>query len=769
MPREQVHNLIKRGYLPFPKQILFHVAARACDYAGGPTKVGFGGARGPGKTTTTFAQVTLDDCQRVAGLKCLFIRQTQKAARESFDDLRLRILRHTPHKYNHSSGILNFPNGSRVILGGFANDKDIEKFLGLEYDLIAIEEDTQLSKTKKDKLLTCLRTSKQNWRPRSYHTTNPGGLDHANFKREFIEPFRKNSQSVTRFIPSLSSDNPALNVEYIEHLRNLTGWLRKAWLDGDWDIAAGQFFTNFRYDIHVCKPFAIPANWPVWACLDYGFTHPTAAYLLTKGDGIIYVVAEHFRTKTLPATHADAIIRLFARHNVPLSRLKNFVAGADVFQMRGDTHGKTIADQYRAAGIRLRQAVQDREAGASLILSLLGDAEHDIPPKLQIFETAVNLIEQLPAMVHNPNHPEDVLKVDADEDGLNGDDCFVAGTLIQTLEGEIPIEQLRRGDFVLTRAGYKPIKAIWKSHHETTVLTATFSNHQCLTATPNHQFWVENSGWKCIDALRYGDIMQSLWQPHQNPMLSSLRESNFDDTQTRKNRITENITRQVATIVNAACKHYTLRYGNLFTAQFLRAVTFIIETEIRSTMQLRIWYASLRQNTLRNTLLNLNGWLQPETTLKRFDLSHPLGTNLMRGETGIASTPLRRGKTDNPSKKLVSNAAQHTAHHIRTVLAFAAMPANPNGVEWPAATTLPAYANSVASPSPITNMSQSFFAPDVAPYVRVLEVKETGKADTFAIHVGEQHEYFANGLLVKNCYDSFRYGIASEGGVGVWA
>ena len=33
------------------------------------------------------------------------------------------------------------------------------------------------------------------------------------------------------------------------------------------------------FDEYLVKkaPFQIPANWPVWASLDYGFTHPTAA------------------------------------------------------------------------------------------------------------------------------------------------------------------------------------------------------------------------------------------------------------------------------------------------------------------------------------------------------------------------------------------------------------------------------------------------------------------------------------------------------------
>ena len=424
MPQDQVVNLYERGYVPFPKQILFHAAARECDKPDGPIKVGFGGARGPGKTTTTFAQMALDDCQRVPGLKCLFIRQTQKSAKESFEDLRLRLLRRTPHDHAGTTGILKFPNGSRIHLGGFANDKDIDKYLGLEYDLIAIEEDTQLSASKKQQLLTCLRTSKRNWRPRSYHTTNPGGVDHAGYKKTFIEPFRKGTQTATRFIPSFASDNPALNAEYLDTLNNLTGWLRGAWLDGDWDIAAGQFFTTWRYEEHTCEPFPIPDNADVWAALDYGFTHPTVACLAFKHDGTYYIAAEHCRAKALPPTHAEAIKAMLARKGVTLDRLKAFYAGADVFQMKGDAQGKKISQQYQECGIRLRPAVDDRIAGAAKLLQLLGDKDNNIPSKFKIFRDCPYLIEQIPAMIHDQRRPEDVLKVDVDEAGNGGDDGY---------------------------------------------------------------------------------------------------------------------------------------------------------------------------------------------------------------------------------------------------------------------------------------------------------------------------------------------------------
>ena len=35
--------------------------------------------------------------------------------------------------------------------------------------------------------------------------------------------------------------------------------------------------------------------------------------------------------------------------------------------------------------------------------------------------------------------------------------CFAAGTMITTKEGEIPIENVKAGDYVLTREGYKKV------------------------------------------------------------------------------------------------------------------------------------------------------------------------------------------------------------------------------------------------------------------------------------------------------------------------
>ena len=68
-PKDQAQNFISRSYVPYPWQFRFRAAAREADKPNGPTRIGVGGARSPGKSHAVFAQITLDDLQRYPGLK----------------------------------------------------------------------------------------------------------------------------------------------------------------------------------------------------------------------------------------------------------------------------------------------------------------------------------------------------------------------------------------------------------------------------------------------------------------------------------------------------------------------------------------------------------------------------------------------------------------------------------------------------------------------------------------------------------------------------
>jgi hypothetical protein len=424
LPKDALVNFLRAGYCPQPKQLLMHAAARECDLPDGPTQVGIGGARGGAKSHGTLAQIGLDDCQRRDGLKYLFLRKVLKSAKESFDDLRRRIFRYTPHEYKTQAGLLLFPNQSRIVLGHYRNESDIDAYLGIEYDGVGIEEATQLTEKKITDIRTCVRTSRSDWRPRTYYTTNPGGIGHAWFKRRIINPARLNQEVDTRFIFATYKDNAFLNRDYVNVLKDLKGWLRAAWMDGDWDIEAGQFFSNWQHDRMVKPWFKVPENWTVWASFDYGFTHPTAVYLHAEADGKKYTLDEYVQRKTHVSKHADNIKAMLERNGVSLDRLKGFYAGDDCFSQRGDENAKTIADQYLERGIKLEKANDDRVNGAALLLDLMGDSEAGLEPKWEISSKCARLIECLPSLQHDPKNPEDVLKVDADEEGNGGDDPY---------------------------------------------------------------------------------------------------------------------------------------------------------------------------------------------------------------------------------------------------------------------------------------------------------------------------------------------------------
>jgi phage terminase large subunit len=428
-PLDQMENFLRGGYVPQPKQLDFHAAARECDLPGGPTQVGLGGSRGPGKSHAVFGQGTLDDCQRVPGLKGLYLRKVGKKAKEQFEDLRRAVLLHFPHEYNRAEGVIYFNNDSRILIGHFNNESDIDDYLGTAYDFIIIEESTTLTETKRQAVADSNRSSIPGWRPRIYETTNPGGVGHADFKRRYIIPARTNTETDTRFIFATVEDNRFIDPDYRRRLEQNTGWRLRAYRYGDWDIFAGQYFVNFSPGVHVVEPFRLDpfgATW--WLAMDYGFVHWNVCYLLCQVGERVYVADEHAARRQLPAENAAGIRAMVERNGSPFIRA--FVAGTDVFSPRGTE--KTIAQEYAAAGWELTPAKTDRVNGAGRIAALLGrprpePGETAIEPRLFIFNRCARLIENLPLMQHDPGRGEDVLKVNCDADtGEGGDDPYDA-------------------------------------------------------------------------------------------------------------------------------------------------------------------------------------------------------------------------------------------------------------------------------------------------------------------------------------------------------
>ncbi|MCY9514258.1 polymorphic toxin-type HINT domain-containing protein [Paenibacillus apiarius] len=91
--------------------------------------------------------------------------------------------------------------------------------------------------------------------------------------------------------------------------------------------------------------------------------------------------------------------------------------------------------------------------------------------------------------------------------------CFSAGTPVQTKTGFKPIEQIRIGDFVLTKdeltgkTGYNTVIELYQRQAaETYQITV---KRMTITTTEEHPFWVPGQGWVEAQHLKTGDLLQN--------------------------------------------------------------------------------------------------------------------------------------------------------------------------------------------------------------------------------------------------------------------
>ena len=135
-------------------------------------------------------------------------------------------------------------------------------------------------------------------------------------------------------------------------------------------------------------------------------------------------LAELARRRWPESQVADALASMLARKGAAQHQITRFVAGHDCFSK--ESSGRTIADSWRDAGWILERAVVDRKAGAAQWLKRLGNDDAGIPISVRITTRCSRLIETMPMLLGDPQDPEDVLKIDCDEDGEGGDDAYDA-------------------------------------------------------------------------------------------------------------------------------------------------------------------------------------------------------------------------------------------------------------------------------------------------------------------------------------------------------
>lgn len=350
---------------PSPKQAeFFHSTAKFTAY---------GGARGGGKSWALRRKL-IAMCLRYGGIRCLIIRRTLAELRQNHV---IPLLKEIGKEVPYSAGerIFRFKNGSIIQLGYLACDADTLRYQGQEYDVIAIDEATQLTEYQFSTLKGCLRGVK-NFPRRMYLTCNPGGVGHAYVKRLFIDRSYKNNECPNdyKFIQAFVTDNKVLmnnDPEYVKTLKSLPDTLRSAWLEGKWDLFEGQFFPEFRRERHVSKPFAIPPG-KRFAAFDYGFDR-FALLLLANFDGRLCVYREYCRSGLTLSEAAEALVRVISDDLRRGCSFEYAVCSPDLWNRRQDSGLSGYEIMSRTPGMPpLIRADNRRIPGWRAVRELLG-------------------------------------------------------------------------------------------------------------------------------------------------------------------------------------------------------------------------------------------------------------------------------------------------------------------------------------------------------------------------------------------------------------
>lgn len=365
----------------------------------------YGGSRGGGKSWALRRKL-VGLCLCYPGIRCLLIRRTLTELKANHI---VPILSEYGDivRFVSSENAFVLDNGSRIDCGYCDSERDVLRYQGQEYDIIAIDEATQLTESQFHALKAALRGVRDMPR-RMYLTCNPGGVGHAWVKRLFIDRLYHSGERGEDylFIPAQVWDNRVLlqsDPDYVKGLQSLPERLRAAWLDGRWDAFEGQFFAEFSEVKHVVAEGQSGEAAHRWfAAMDYGFDRLVLLILSEDGNGRLWVQHEFCRSGLTLGEAARQISRFLEQigHNI-----EYIVASPDLWNRRQDSGRSGVAVMCEAELPPMRRADDRRVAGWRLLREYLHGREDT--PDLYIRKECRELISCMQGLLYDVHRPED--------------------------------------------------------------------------------------------------------------------------------------------------------------------------------------------------------------------------------------------------------------------------------------------------------------------------------------------------------------------------
>ncbi len=405
-------------YLPFAKQQQFH---------GSPAKYRlFGGAAGPGKSKALLMEAILQSNH--PGANTLLLRRTFPELEQS---LLLYFRRDVPRElytsFNDAKHVVTWLNNSTTRFGYCQSENDVYQYQGAEFLFIGIDELTLFTLRQWQFLTSRNRCPVAGAFPCMAGATNPGNIGHAWVKSLWID--RSPASGMERpeqydpadydFISARVWDNPiyAADENYLKTLRALPTHMRQAFLDGDWNVFAGQYFDRFDPAVHVVRAEEIEWKpwWPRWISVDWGFEHPAATYwhaATQSPESRVVTYREYVTHRTPPRELAREIIARSSDAKGEREKIDAIYLSPDAFARRTDeaSIAEQMGDVFAAAGLpRPVPADNDRVGGWMLMYQMLEAGQW------LLTENCSELIRTIPNLVRDSVRVEDIEKMDGDD------------------------------------------------------------------------------------------------------------------------------------------------------------------------------------------------------------------------------------------------------------------------------------------------------------------------------------------------------------------
>jgi len=332
------------------------------------------------------------------------------------------------------------------------------------------------------------------------------------------------------------------------------------------------------------------------------------------------------------------------------------------------------------------------------------------------------------------------------------DCCLIAGTMVATINGDIPIENIKTGDLVLTRDGYKKVLFSGATGHNRPIVKVKIGK-KTIVCTPDHKIFLEKKGFTFADALRYGDLSLTLTEDRS-------WSKQLNTTGTRIEGIRPVVIEHLSYIFTEwktklikSLSHYIDKYGKIIMEIFLKDIISTIKTAIHQTIMFQTFPVFLQSNITANTSEPKNKKSRIKSILIKLDTLLKNGMQALKVLKNIEKSGLSHIKTLFQSRKNVSNAAVcFYQNKLATETNSVQTNVNLHGGDYLALMMSKENACCVGSSLPPTNIKK----PNIV-QSRVHSVLPVGTADhVYDLTVEDSHEFFAEPNFFDNCvYQDF--------------